>query len=316
MSRLTADDRVRRLLSIVPWIAARPDGVGVDELCGRFGIDRKTLLNDLTTLSFVGVWPYSPDAQVEVVIEDDRVFVHLPQWFDRPLRLTPDQALALVASGASLASVPGADPDGPLARGLAKLAATLGIDTDSAIDVDLGAADPATMDRLQRAIDDRQQVELEYYTYGRDERTTRVVDPYRLYADQGNWYLTGYCHLAEDERVFRVDRIQQVTVLATGAAVPEEPPSLGAFLPAADDPRVVLDLAPAARWVIEQYPVEVVEPRPDGTTRVTLAITAPAWFERLLVRLGPDATVVSAPDDLADAGPRAARRIRDRYRDR
>ena len=52
----------------------------------------------------------------------------------------------------------------------------------------------------------------------------------------------------------------------------------------------------------EAYPVEDVETRPDGTLRVRLAVAAEAWFERLLVGLGPQVRVVDAPASLADAG--------------
>src|SRR3546814_5072281 len=68
--------------------------------------------------------------------------------------------------------------------------------------------------------------------------------------------------------------------------------------PDADDPRIVLDLEPAAWWVAEAHPVEEREERPDGRLRVTLAIGATAWLERLLVGLGATATVVSAPREL------------------
>ena len=64
----------------------------------------------------------------------------------------------------------------------------------------------------------------------------------------------------------------------------------------------------------EAYPVEDVEVRPDGTLRVRLAVAAEAWFERLLVGLGPQVRVVDAPGALADAGRRASERILDRYR--
>jgi predicted DNA-binding transcriptional regulator YafY len=60
--------------------------------------------------------------------------------------------------------------------------------------------------------------------------------------------------------------------------------------------------------------VEHVEARPDGSLRVRLAVAAEAWFERLLVGLGPQATVVEAPPALRDAGTRASARILDRYR--
>ena len=83
--------------------------------------------------------------------------------------------------------------------------------------------------------------------------------------------------------------------------------------PRSDRPRVVLDLAPRARWVAEQYPVESVEERPDGGVRVTLAAGEPAWLERLLLRLGPHARVLDGAEGVV---ARAAARVLARYADR
>jgi predicted DNA-binding transcriptional regulator YafY len=47
---------------------------------------------------------------------------------------------------------------------------------------------------------------------------------------------------------------------------------------------------------------------------VRLVVGARPWLERLLVQLGPDASVIEAPDDLRRCGADAARRILDRYR--
>jgi predicted DNA-binding transcriptional regulator YafY len=289
--RLSANIRLQRLLSVVPWVAAS-DGPTVDEVCRRFGLRRDELLADLDVVFLCGLYPYTPDELVEVAVEEDRVWIRYADYFSRPLRLTPEQALALVAAGASLLSVPGADPAGPLARGLAKLAAVLGVDPDEALEVSLGAAAEETLERLQDAVRASRRVELDYYAYGRDERTTRVVDPHRVYADQGQWYLAGWDHLRGDERVFRVDRIASVAVLDEAFDPPAEEPALAVYRPRADDPRVVLDLGPAARWVAEQYPLEAFEERPGAGCRVTLAVSAVPWLERLLLRLGPDATVV------------------------
>ena len=81
---------------------------------------------------------------------------------------------------------------------------------------------------------------------------------------------------------------------------------MGVFRPAPDDPRVTLRLQPNARWVAEQYPTESLATNDDGTVDVTIAVTAAAWLERLLVRLGRDAQVLTAPSELAGAGARAA----------
>ena len=312
MSRLTADDRMQRMLSIIPWVAAQ-GGVPVDEVCERFQIDRKALVADFDILSFVGVHPYTPDTQIDAVIEGDTVYVHLPQWFDRPLRLTPEQGMSLVASAQSLLSIPGADPEGPLARGIAKIAASLGVDA-TPVDVTLGEAAADVMAVLQDATEHHRQVEIDYYTYGRDEVTTRTVDPHRLYADQGNWYLTATCHLAGGDRLFRVDRVSRAQLLDTTFEPPAEAPTMGVFRPAPSDPRVTLHLAPRARWVAEQYPTEDLVEHDDGSLDVTIAVTARAWLERLLVRLGSDAVVVAGPPELEAAGADAAGRILARYR--
>jgi proteasome accessory factor C len=189
----------------------------------------------------------------------------------------------------------------------------LGVDP-ATIEVDLGEATAATLDLLRHAVDDHRQVELDYYSYGRDERTHRSVDPHRVYADQGQWYLEAYCHLTDDERIFRVDRIRAATLLDDTFEAPPDVPSLGLFRAEADTPRVTLDLTPDARWVVEQYPVESTDELPDGGLRVRLAISARPWLERLLVRLGPDARVVETAPELADAGPDAATRMLARYR--
>ncbi|MFX8907149.1 WYL domain-containing protein, partial [Acinetobacter baumannii] len=78
------------------------------------------------------------------------------------------------------------------------------------------------------------------------------------------------------------------------------------FQPGPDDPLVVIDLRAPARWIAEQYPNEGVERRSDGTVRVTLRSAGRAWLERLLLRAGPDATVVEGDPHV---GPAAARRI-------
>lgn len=313
-AKLTATERLRRMLAIVPWVAAQPDGATIDEICARFDLDPDQLRDCLDTAFMVGLHPYTPDALIDVLIDGDRVHLRLPDFFTRPLRLTPEQALALTAAGRSLLSVPGADAEGPLARGLEKLAAAMGTDPAGVVDVDLGEGAGAVLPRLREAVAGRRRVAMDYYSYGRDDLTHREVDPWRVQAEQGRWYLEGWCHSSGDVRVFRVDRIADLQVLDQGFEPPADAGPVPVFRPGPDDPRLTLELAPAARWVVEQYPVEAVEEQADGGLRVTLAVVAVPWLERLLVRLGPDARVVDGPAELADSGRAAARRMLQRYR--
>jgi len=320
VSRLGAGDRLRRLLSIVPWIVDHP-GAPVDEVCARFGIGEAELLGALEMLRFVGVYPFSPDALIDVVIEDARVWLHLAQPFGRPLRLTPEEGIALVAAGRSMVGSPGADPDGSLARGLAKLARSIGITDEASVEVQLAeAVAPEILDRVRRAAHDRRRLAIEYYSFGRDDHTTREIDPYRVYADQGRWYVAAWCHRAEGERIFRVDRIRSAELLDTTfdeVAFDERTGDQGAdrFDPGPDVARVVLDLSPDAAWVADHYPHDSRVDLGGGRFRITLAVTARPWLERLLLTLGPSAEVVEVDPRLGqgDLRAQAAARLLRRY---
>lgn len=314
MSAETASARLQRLLAMVPWIAAQ-DGPTLDEVSQRFGISQEQLADDLAVMWLVGLPPYTPDALIDVVQEGDRVWIHFADVFARPQRLTPDQAVALLSAGASVLALPGADAGGALARGVAKLATVLGVDANQVLDVDLGGSDPEILDALRRAVREHRRVHLDYWSYGRDTRTERDVDPYLVHAEDGALYLLAHCHRAGGERRFRVDRIYRAVLLDETFDPPEAAPAPAQVFQAdAEDPRVTLRLAPEARWVLEAYPIEDRTELGDGGVEVTLAIAAEPWLARLLVNLGPLAEVLDAPGDLRQAGRRAAERVLARYR--
>jgi proteasome accessory factor C len=311
MSRPPAQERLGRLLAIVPWVAAR-DGPPIDEVCRRFQVTEPELLADLELLFLCGVYPFTPDVLIEVDIADGRVWIRFADYFRRPLRLTPPEGLALMGAGAALLGVPGADPDGALARALAKLETVLGVGAEDVVDVALGTVAPALLDDVRSAIGERRRLELDYYSFGRDDRTTRVVEPWRVFNAHGQWYLAGWCRQAGAERLFRVDRISRATVLEETFEPPVRPPDPRLFHATDTDPVVVLDVAAGARWVAEQYPNEGVEERPEGALRVRLRVSERAWLERVLLRAGPDVTVVEGEPGLAAT---AAGRILARYGD-
>lgn len=66
----------------------------------------------------------------------------------------------------------------------------------------------ARIAKLETAITKRRTVTFDYYTMSRNEESTRVVDPYALVWNGGQWYLVGHAHEREDLRVFRLTRIR------------------------------------------------------------------------------------------------------------
>jgi proteasome accessory factor C len=310
MPKLSADERLQRLLALIPWVASR-DGPRLEEVSARFGCTQAELVDDLELLFLCGLHPYTPDVLIEVDIVDGRVWIRYADYFSRPLRLTPAEGLALLAAGRTVLAASGGDDGGPLARGLGKLATALGVDAGEAVEIELGPVAEELLQTLRTAAAESRQVEIDYYSFGRDERARRVVDPYAVFSAGGQWYVSAYCHRVDDERLFRVDRIAGATLLDSSFDRPPQAPELAAYRPDPEDPRVTLDLDPSARWVVEQYPVEKVDDVGGGRLRVTLVASQPAWLERLLLRLGPRATVLDGDGEVA---ARAAGRLLARYR--
>jgi proteasome accessory factor C len=311
VSKETSGDRLERMLALVPWILANP-GTTIRELAARFQVDEQELERELELLPMCGLPPYTADRLIDVWVGDDgAVQIRLAEYFERPLRLTPTEGVALLAAGRTLLAVPGADPGGPLASALDKLEGVLG--ARGSVSVDVGGA--SHLERLQRAVADHEQLELDYYSFARDEMTTRVVDPGRVFHAFGAWYLAAHCHRAGAERLFRVDRVRGIR--PTGdhfapAPTPDGNLDETVFEPAPSDLRVTIRLEPEAAWVVESLPIESDTARAHGRHDVVLAVSAPAFLERLLLELGPAARVIGPPEaqELVTA---AATRILSRY---
>lgn len=66
----------------------------------------------------------------------------------------------------------------------------------------------ARISKLEAAISKRRTITFNYFTMGRGEDADRIVDPYTLVWNGGQWYLVGWSHEREAVRQFRLSRIQ------------------------------------------------------------------------------------------------------------
>jgi len=64
-----------------------------------------------------------------------------------------------------------------------------------------------------RALIHKKQLQFVYYTPAGDKSNERTVSAQELFFDEGGWYLSAYCHLRNEKRVFRLDRISKILVL-------------------------------------------------------------------------------------------------------
>lgn len=300
----SATTRLARLLTMVPWLLAHP-GVEIDSAARKFGIDRTQLESDLELLFVCGTPGHLPDDLIEADWEDGRIFVANADAIARPLRFTVDEALTLIVGLRALSGAAVGPQGDAVTSALAKLEAatgTAGAGVTSRVTVALPESPASGLFPIaEGAIREHKRLHLRYLS-ARDEVTERDLDPIRLVTLDAHWYLEGWCHRAQDVRLFRLDRIEALTVLDEDGTPP--PDALGrqhrtsAFVPSHDDHDVVLEASPRARWVAEYYPAQSVVDHEDGSRTITVSAADLQWVRRLAWRLGGDLTVIS-PDSLA-----------------
>jgi proteasome accessory factor C len=299
--------RLNRILLMLPY-AIRHPGVTVDELAERFGVTRRDLIADLNLVFLCGLPGYGPGDLIDVDLEGDRVEVRMADYFSAPLRLTPAEALILHAGASAISKLPGMEEAQALKSALAKLEGAIagaGRDGAGEVEVALEGGTLSHMDRLRDALESGRQVDVEYMSASRGELTRRTIDPWALVAALGRWYLVGWDHLRQEERLFRVDRIKSAEILDESATVPEDLDTgkyRGAFAGHEADETVSFDISPqAATWFEDYYPVKEASDLRDGWRRIELYSSGDTWAATLALRLGSEARNFRPPSVVEEA---------------
>lgn len=74
---------------------------------------------------------------------------------------------------------------------------------------------------LEQTIAEGYSVKIFYHKSGEKKLNYRLVDPYRIIYWNNKWYVIGFCHLRNDIRSFRVDRIESLMLTENKFKRPE-----------------------------------------------------------------------------------------------
>ena len=206
--------------------------------------------------------------------------------------------------------IPGLEDSETLGSAVSKVSDSLGGPPLHLVGRDSEASCLASLDKATKA---NRVCRIEYFSHGRNELTSRDVEPARLFSADGNWYLVAWCRRAEGVRTFRVDRIKSLSVTHEEAQRTLDVSTFG-YRPSVDDFKAEIVLQPTAKWAIENFPTDEVEQLSDGSLRAKLSASNIDVIVRLLVTVGLDAQVVSPPW-LADMAADRACRILNNYVD-
>lgn len=72
------------------------------------------------------------------------------------------------------------------------------------------AAVPDAMEIIFECMADKKRASLAYLSPGAKSATQRIIEPIGLFHENQHWYIMAFCHLRNDYRQFRIDRIQKI----------------------------------------------------------------------------------------------------------
>ena len=160
-----AAEQVRRLLALVPYLQER-EGVHVQQVAADFGVPAATIMRDLKVLWYCGLPGSMPGDLIEVDMEalDGEGVIHLgnADYLARPLRLDPQEAVALIVALRTLREVCGPDERDAVDRALTKLESAAGDAAGAAeqVEVKIEPSDPAVADTVSAALNANRRLQI------------------------------------------------------------------------------------------------------------------------------------------------------------
>jgi proteasome accessory factor BC len=311
--------RLVTLASILIKAGRAGERVAIAEVCERLQLSEEELREDVNVLNVVNFGGGSYVLYAEINEEEGEIEVDPEPYsdnFDRPARLLPVEAKALVAA---IDLIGEHIPEGSLTSAREKIVAASGEDPmEQGLQVAEASGDDSGVARLvSAAILERRIVELEYYKENEDELSERRVEPYALTNGREGWYIASFDPERDGMRHFRLDRIKRATVSKeTFEPRPEVDPAAEVDgwlrtgeVQASRSARVWVS-PERARWAREAR--RVVEERSDDAVVVELSFAGVDWLVREILREAGDAAVLE-PEDAREAVRAAVARLRDTY---
>lgn len=288
-------------------------GVSAERLAGRLGVTDRAVRRYVTLLREAGI-PIESTA--------GRYGGYRLGRGSRPppLMLSAAEAIGLVMAvlegrpGAADATDPVGSAIGKIIRvlpaALAEAVGSIRQVTTAQTAATAASPDPEVTAVLVRAAEARRRVRIGYQL--RQERDMEI-DPWAVSVWRGRWYLLGWSHTVDAQRVLRIDRVSYAVVL-------DEP-----FTPPADlDSIATIEEHLSQGW---RYPAEVVvdapvesvswwlprqlgrlSPTDDGGTRLTGSTNEPYWYVQQLTALRAPYRIVASPE-LQAAAQRVGERL-------
>ena len=321
-------EQLGRILSTVP-LALRKEGVSAEELALQFGVDIKTIENDLRLLKYIGTSVYEIDDS-ELNQEDGRFYMESFAFYPTgklprmPMNTTRRESVLLLVVARALVQA-GVFPRGvgsytKLARQLRRfepkdIEEIEDLSRRIVIEMDFGLI--GTKSVIEEGIETGMSLLITYYSYSSHEITDRQVEPLALLISRGFWYLLAWDHRDRDYRYFKVDRIGSVSLTDTPVTHKYKKEHLypGIIGEKGDEGiSVKVSFSGKERWrlVEEWQDAKFTERKKDGWLTMEIRTANLGWLAKYLLRFGKNLRV-EKPKELKRLLKQVASEVLDLY---
>ncbi|WP_165165202.1 helix-turn-helix transcriptional regulator [Corynebacterium qintianiae] len=245
-----------RSLNLIPYLHRHP-GATPMEIARDLGYPHTEVMRDLTRLSMSGVGS-GPGELIDLVASWTGITVIDDQGLNKPLRLTPTEANALLLTLESLETMPGLVDQAAVTSAAVKLrAAVKGHSVDDTEPVT--GASTSDVRVLTDAIARSRRLSITYYSASSGAITARTVSPVAVFHQNGHSYLRAYEDGLDEPKSFRLDRIKNAQLID---APSDAPFNSGTFDPTdpfgfANRHRAELLIRREATWLADYWEIEL-----------------------------------------------------------
>lgn len=232
-------NRLERISTLLVQLQSRPI-VKSSEMAERFGVSQRTIYRDMRTLSEAGV----------PICGNSGVGYSLVEGYKLPsLMFTKEEAIAFLTAEKIIKQLTDSQNSQYFQQGMDKIRAALRAidkkylhDMDNSIAVyksrSAGESLPNLMQLILSSINDKVVIEIEYINAD-EKKSKRALEAVGITYSYPNWYLSAWCHLREEYRMFRLDRIHNINT--TNATQTKVHPPLESLL-GCDDPQCLTEV--------------------------------------------------------------------------
>lgn len=299
--------KIDRLIGIITCLL-QTDKITAPELSRRFEVSRRTIMRDVEVLSKAGI------PIVTTQGGDGGISIMDGYRLDKSLLTRQDLQMIL----AGLQSIQSVSTSPDTQKLLEKLTCKnndiLLLGDSMMIDLSSFYKDSLSekIELLKEAIAEKRQVSFRYY-YNKGEEN-KAVEPYQIVFKWSGWYLFGFCTKRQDFRIYKLNRLWELSICTRSFApreVPEEKKQFGRHI--TDDYFVTAVYAPSEKYkLVEEYGPDSFTVQDDGWLWTRWGFTDPEATALWFLGFG-DKVKVLEPPEMVDKLRKLAEKIANLY---